>query len=242
MNNNSKVLNVFIGYDPVETVAWHTLVQSIINTSSVPVSFTPLNLRHLKECYFREHDIRQSNEFSFSRFLVPYLSSFNGYSLFVDCDMMFRGDIALLFNEIREKDDIAVMVVKHDYKSKISVKYLDKIQYDYPRKNWSSVILFNNEHPDNRCLTPEYISKADAATLHRFAWLKDENIGGLHVSWNWLVGEYELGEVDFDIRNVHWTLGGPYFKEFHDVDFSDEWRNLHYEINFCLQREHVKKK
>lgn len=230
----NNIFRIFIGYDPVEKVAWHTLAQSIINTASVPVAIIPLNVRSLKNVYERKFDERQSNEFSFTRFLVPYLSGYKGWSLFMDCDMMLRRDVAELIELCTQDKSKAVYVVKHDYTSKISVKYLNKIQYSYPRKNWSSFVLWNNEHVSNKVLDVDKVNSAEASFLHRFSWLEDDVIGELPVSWNWLVGEYE--HKDEEVYNVHWTLGGPYFNEFASVDFADDWRILREEINYCKQR------
>lgn len=226
-----ETLKIFIGYDPKEAVAFHTLAHSILFYASVPVSITPVNLKNLKGIYKRQHDNRQSNTFSFSRFLVPYLSGYEGLALFLDCDMMLRCDVKELFDSANPKH--AVHVVKHDYSSKVSTKYLGTKQYNYPRKNWSSVILWNCAHPKNKNVDLDFVAKADAATLHRFLWLKDEEIGELDVRWNWLVGEYD--NPPKDVKNVHWTLGGPYFKEYTDVDFADEWRDCFSQITYCAQ-------
>ena len=228
-------LNIFIGYDPKETVAWHVLAQSIIDKSSKPVALHPVNLRNYGDLYSREIDPRQSNEFSFSRFLVPTLQNFEGPALFMDCDMMVRTDIALLFDDYANDESKAVHVVKHDYVPKSDVKYLGNVQYAYPRKNWSSFILWNCSHPSNKVLTTEFIANADAAALHRFKWLKDEEIGELDKEWNWLVGEYEADTQNTYVKNVHWTVGGPYFNEYTDVEFADEWRAMQEKTNYCAQ-------
>lgn len=224
-------LKIFVGYDPKEAVAFSVLVHSILRHSTVPVSITPVNLKNLNGIYLRDHDDRQSNAFSFSRFLVPYLAGYKGWALFLDCDMLLRSDINELFSMKDEKK--AVMVVKHNYSSKVTEKYLGTKQYNYPRKNWSSFVLWNCSHPKNLKITPTYVKESDAAILHRFLWLDDSEIGELDKSWNWLVGEYDNPPAD--VRVVHWTLGGPYFNEYKHVDFADEWRDEYALAKHCDQ-------
>jgi hypothetical protein len=228
-----KTIRIFIGYDPVETVAFHTMVQSLIDTSSNPISITPLNIRNLKNQFYRERDIKQSNEFSFIRFLVPYLCNYSGYAVYFDCDMMLRADVSELL-ELADPTK-AISVVKHLYEPKAQIKYLDTVQYTYPRKNWSSVILWNCSHMKNKILTREYVGSSTGLELHRFTWLEDEEIGELDVCWNWLVGEYE--KTTAEVKNVHWTNGGPYFHEYKNVAFADEWAEVFEKTNFCKQRK-----
>ena len=235
---NSNVLKIFVGYDAVESVAWHTMVHSILSRSSSPVSIVPINLANLRGIYRRPRDPKQSNEFSFSRFLVPYLCGYQGYAAFFDCDMMLRTDVTQLFDEADLDPMKAVHVVKHDYEPKDDVKYLNTVQYKYPRKNWSSVVVWNCGHPSNRKVTPDFVNTASAMDLHRFTWLKDDEIGGLDVRWNWLVGEY--ADPPKNVHNVHWTVGGPYFDEFRDADFAKEWFEERDRMGFCLQRSEVK--
>ncbi len=231
---NNEIIKIFIGYDPVESVSWHTLTHSILRRSSRPVAFIPINLNNLKGIYKRERDPKQSNEFSFSRFLVPYLSNYEGLAVFLDCDMMLRTDIADLFDVIDSESDKALYVVKHDYEPRDNVKYLNTIQYQYPRKNWSSVVLWNCAHPSNKIVTPDYVNNESPMVLHRFSWLDDDEIGNLDLKWNWLVGEY-LNPPD-DVKNVHWTIGGPYFDEYKSTDFASEWFSERESMNFCMQR------
>jgi hypothetical protein len=228
------VLKIYIGFDPVETVAWHTLCHSIITRSSQPVAIVPINSFSLKKIYFRGRDPRQSNEFSFTRFLVPYLNGYKGLAAFLDCDMLVRTDIAELFEYARVEPKKAVHVVQHDYEPRHEVKYLNTVQHRYPRKNWSSVVLWNCDHPSNRRVTPNFVNTAPAMDLHRFQWLTNDEIGTLDIRWNWLVGEYE--QPPADVKNVHWTVGGPYFHEYRNVDFADEWFSENEKMNYCKQR------
>lgn len=231
---HQDVIKVFIGFDPVESVAWHTMANSILTRSSRPVAIVPVNLANLKSLYTRERDPKQSNEFSFSRFLVPHLCNYQGLALFFDCDMMLRTDIASIFDATLAQPDKAVYVVKHDYEPRDDIKYLNTVQYKYPRKNWSSVVLWNCAHPANRAVTPDFVNTASAMELHRFTWLQDSEIGELDVRWNWLVGEYD--QPPSDVKNVHWTVGGPYFHEYKNADFSEEWFTEHKKMNHCMQR------
>lgn len=232
---NENVLRVFIGYDPVESVAWHTMAHSILARSSRPVAIVPVALENLKGIYKRERDPKQSNEFSFTRFLVPYLAGFQGYAAFFDCDQLLRTDISEIFEIAQKAPEKAIHVVQHDYEPKDDVKYLNTVQYRYPRKNWSSVVLWNCGHPANRKLVPEFVDKATAMELHRFQWLEDEQIGALNVRWNWLVGEY--ADPPADVKLVHWTVGGPYFHEYRRADFADEWFAEFDRMSHCQQRE-----
>ena len=232
-----KPLRIFIGYDPVEAVAYHTLCHSILSQASIPVSITPINLQNLP-MYTRKRDPKQSNEFSFSRFLVPELCGFDGWALFLDCDQMLRCDVAELLEEMDNR--YAVKVVKHDYEPRDDIKYLGTVQYKYPRKNWSSVVLWNCGHEANRKLKAHYVNTAPALDLHRFTHLKDSEIGELDVGWNWLVGEYSLEGVDLErIKNVHWTVGGAYFDEFKDTDFADEWFAMREKMTHVTQRSEL---
>ena len=211
------MIRIFIGFDARETAAFHVLSQSIHAHASEPVTIAPLALTQLGKVFHRERNPLQSTDFSFSRFLVPYLCDFQGWALFLDCDMLFRDDIAKLW-ALRD-DHCAVMVVKHDYVPKEETKFLGAVQTKYQKKNWSSVMLFNNA----RCkaLTPEFVNTASGLELHQFKWLTDDGeIGELPIRWNYLVGEYDFKP---DAGNVHYTIGGPYFTEYKTCDYGDEW-------------------
>jgi len=223
------MLRLFIGVDDVEMVAYHTMVQSIIETCSVPISITPLKLSMLPE-YTRERDPKQSNEFSFSRFLVPYLMDYEGFAIFADLDMLVRADLSELW-KLRDSTK-SVQVVKHDYTPKTHTKYLGAIQYQYPRKNWSSVMLFNCEHDHCRRLTPEYVNTASGMNLHRFHWTHEDYIGSLPKEWNWLVGEYEYNEF---AKIAHLTIGGPWFVEYANTDYANEWRDMFDKVIYSKQ-------
>jgi lipopolysaccharide biosynthesis glycosyltransferase len=212
------MIRVFIGYDPREAAAFSVLAYSIHARSSQPVSIVPLILSELSEVMTRERHPLQSTDFSFSRFLTPYLSDYSGWSVFMDCDMLVLDDIAKLYALRDER--YAVMVVKHDHVPKENKKFLDQPQTPYRKKNWSSVMLFNNA--GCRALTPEYVNTASGLELHQFKWLGNHDlIGELPDRWNHLVG-YNPPRKDASL--VHYTLGGPYFNEYRDCEYAEEWR------------------
>jgi len=220
------MLEFAIGYDPKEAVAYYTLAHSIQQRASVPVRIAPLMQSQLKGVYRRPRGATESTEFSLTRFLVPYLAGYQGWTVFMDCDMLCRTDVAELQSLIERQGDKAVLVCKHDYVPKTERKFLDQVQTKYPRKNWSSFMVFNNE----RCqaLTPEYVNSASGLELHRFAWTDDASIGDLPLEWNWLVGEYPYNAT---AKIVHYTLGGPYFEAYKDCDFAGEWFAEHRAMN-----------
>lgn len=205
-------MKIFIGYDDKEAIAFHVLVHSIIKRSSVPIEIIPLKRSNLKDILFRERGEFDSTDFSISRFLVPYLSGFEGKSIYMDCDMLCLIDINELLRLI-DWEKPAVWVCKHDYIPKTSVKMDNQVQTKYPRKNWSSLIIFNNE----KCtaLTLPYVNTAPGLDLHRFLWLKNDEIWGLPLSYNWLVGEYPTIP---EPKILHYTLGGPWMGITSDYD------------------------
>jgi hypothetical protein len=212
------MLQIYIGYDPRESVAFHTLGHSILRRASVPISIAPLVQSQLRGLYRRARGPTESTEFSLTRFLVPHLSGFSGWSLFMDCDMLCRVDIAALEKEIANQSDKAVLVCKHDYVPKTQRKFLDQVQTRYARKNWSSLMIFNNARC--RSLSADYVNSASGLDLHRFAWIDDQSIGGLPLEWNWLVGEYAYNTA---AKIVHFTIGGPYFAAYRNCDYAAEW-------------------
>ena len=220
-------IRVFIGFDRRETVAFNVLAHSIQVRSSLPVSITPLMLSQLKGVFSRERHPLQSTDFSFSRFLTPYLSGYQGFSIFMDCDMLMQDDIARLWSLRDER--FAVQVVKHDHRPRETRKFLGEPQSSYEKKNWSSVIIFNNDKC--RQLTPEFVSNESGLTLHQFKWLESDGlIGELPHRWNHLVG-YDSPSAEVSL--VHFTLGGPYFEEFGNCEYADEWRSELSAMNYA---------
>ena len=182
---------------------------------------TQLNTDVLRKAgiYTRPKDEKKSTEFSYTRFLVPYLMGYEGHAIFMDCDMLFRGDIHDLML-CAEDDTKAVHVVKHFYIPKNDIKFKGNRQLKYDKKNWSSLMIYNCGHYDCMTLTPTYVNKASGMELHQFKWCDACNIGDLHLTWNWLVGEYPHNPY---AKNVHFTIGGPWFEQYENCDYSFEW-------------------
>lgn len=211
------MINIYIGYDGREAAAFNVLAYSIHRRASAPVAIAPVMLSQLKTIFHRDRHPLQSTDFSFSRFLMPHLSGYSGWSLFMDCDMLMLDDVAKIWALRDER--YAVMVIKHQHVPKEERKFLNEPQSKYEKKNWSSVMLFNNAHC--RALTPEYVNTASGLELHQFKWLGNDNlIGALPSRWNHLVG-YDAPRKDAAL--VHYTLGGPYFKEYSDCEYAQEW-------------------
>ncbi len=217
----SDHLKIFVGYDSREDIAWQVCRHSVLRHSGPDVEIYPLKLTTLRELglYTRGAD-NASTEFSITRFLTPYLGAHDGWTIFVDCDFLFTRDVRdVLKHASRDK---AIYVVQHDYTPANAVKMDGKQQSIYPRKNWSSFILFNNAHPEVKALTPEIVNAAAPAFLHRFQWLSDDNlIGALPLEWNFLEGEYP--PRDEAPAAIHYTNGGPWFENWQNVDFAGLW-------------------
>lgn len=181
----------------------------------------------LGRVYTRD-DPRASTQFSLTRFLVPHLAGYSGAALFVDCDMIFRADVYELFAELDHT--CSVMVAKHEYTPKTGTKFMGATQHSYPRKNWSSVMLFNCGHKHTHRLTPEYVNSVPPSDLHRFAWTDDDRIGALPLEWNWLVGEYEPNE---DAKLLHYTLGTPCFEDYAECEMAEYFHEEQRLVNSC---------
>jgi hypothetical protein len=215
-------LQVFVGWDPREDIAWEVCRHSILSrTDSKEVVVKPLVQSELRQAglYTREPDTKAATEFSLTRFLTPHLAGQKGYAIFVDCDFLFVSDIREVLTEIDPFK--AVSVVQHDYKPTESTKMDGCIQYAYPRKNWSSFMVFNLEHPAVQALTPDVVDSQTPAYLHRFEWLKDDQIGSLDRGWNYLEGWY-APTYEY-LRAIHYTRGGPWFDHMRECDFAAEW-------------------
>lgn len=220
-----EMYNIAIGYDRNNRMPAYTMAESIMQTSSVPVSFTFLH-RDMLKMFVRQRSIHDSTEFSISRFLVPYLFDYKGWTLFVDNDMIVHADIKELFDY--RDDKYSVMCVKHNQTCNMDKKFLGNSQHNYAHKNWSSVLLFNN----SKCklLTLDYVNTAKGLDLHQFKWIDDHSlIGELPMEWNYLV------ETDNQTLNtpklIHYTNGGPYFPETEKCEYSEDWFNIYRTIN-----------
>jgi hypothetical protein len=213
------MIRVFIGYDPREAVACNVLTHSINRRASRPVAVAPLMLSQLGRLMWRERHPLQSTDFSFSRFLTPYLCGFEGWAVFMDCDMLVLDDIARLW-DLRD-DRYAVMCVHHNHVPEEETKFLGQAQTRFEKKNWSSVMLMNCA----KCtaLTPDYVNTASGLELHRFHWLDgDHLIGEIPHRWNHLV-DYDPAVPAGDVSNLHYTTGGPYFDDYRDCGYADLW-------------------
>jgi len=226
-------VKVFIGYDSRENIAYQVAKASLLKHTSIPLEITPIvqnDLRY-RGIYQREPDALSSTEFSFTRFLTPYLAGYKGWALFCDCDFLFRGDIAAITDYMDGAK--AVMCVPHEYKPTEAVKMDGKAQHQYPRKNWSSFVLFNCEHPQVKMLTPEVVNTQTGMYLHRFQWLTDDLIGELPIAFNYLEGWHTKDDCPNPIA-VHFTRGGPWFNEWKNVEYAAEWNT----VANSLAREH----
>jgi len=216
-------MKVFVGYDTREDIAYQVCKHSILARSK-DVDVRPLKQQELRDAgwYKRPIDKLASTEFTFTRFLIPELTNFKGWAVFMDSDMILTTDIAELFAQADDK--YAVMCVQHDYEVKEGTKMDGQKQTSYPRKNWSSVVLWNCGHPSNKKLTQDFVNdpEINGAYLHRFSWLKDEEIGELDHTWNYLVGVYDDIETP---KLIHYTEGGPWFENYRNGEFSRLWKD-----------------
>jgi lipopolysaccharide biosynthesis glycosyltransferase len=212
----SNAISIVVGFDQREAIAYHVFCQSVLERSTRPIQFLPLAENSLND--YKEVHTDGSNKFIYSRFLTPHLMNYSGWAIFADGDMVCQSDISELW-ALRD-DEKAVQVVKHDYQTKAHKKYMGNKNENYPRKNWSSLILWNCAHSANRVLSPEFIKNQPGSYLHRFSWLKDDEIGELSPEWNWLAIEYPENP---DAKLIHYTLGTPCFKEYAQASMSDQW-------------------
>jgi len=215
-------VKVFIGWDSREDIAYQVCRKSLLKHASIPLDIHPIKQSELRErgLYTREFDPLSATEFSFTRFLTPYLAGYDGWAVFMDCDFLFRGDIAAITDYMDGAK--ACFVVQHDYRPLEKVKMDGQAQHQYPRKNWSSFMFMNCSHPEVKALTPDVVNRESGMFLHRFQWLKDESIGSLPVAWNYLEGWYTRDHCPNPIA-VHFTRGGPWFRDYMEVEYAREW-------------------
>ena len=225
-------LKVFVGYDPCEGPAYRACVASLRARSEAALEIQPLVQAHLRGLglYRRPEEDRGpqtwdlisqapvSTEFSLTRFLVPHLAGQGGWALFCDCDFLWRADVAELIGLLDPAS--AVMVVKHDHRPRETIKMDGRLQTGYPRKNWSSLVLWNCAHPAHRALTLDRVNAWPGRSLHGFAWLEDTQIGALPEAWNWLEGWSDPG---IDPKAVHFTRGTPDMPGRADAPYASEW-------------------
>lgn len=223
LNSGNAPFRVYIGWDSREQDAYRVAADSIRRHASIPLEVIPIRQAALRASgqYWRDSDPLAATEFTYTRFLTPMLAGFSGHALFCDCDFLWTGDVADLL--ALADPEAAVSCVKHAHDPLEGSKMQGAAQTRYPRKNWSSLMLFNCAHPSVRQLDIERVNRESGAYLHRMAWAADDEIGGLPETWNWLEGwsEQRPGETP---KAIHFTRGGPWFPEWRDVAFADLWR------------------
>ncbi|MCC6889619.1 MAG: hypothetical protein IT536_13880 [Hyphomicrobiales bacterium] len=231
-----KPFSVWIGFDPREAAAFAVARESIRRFDrSVPIDGLVLSELQDRGLYTRPTERKfgklwdkisgtyMATEFAIARFLVPELVRRrtrppHGWALFLDCDVMVRRNLYALRALL--DDSKALMCVPHEHSPHGSIRMNEQVQTAYARKNRSSVMAFNCDHPANEALTADMVNAMPGLKLHQFCWLADRDIGALPPAWNWLCGHTE--GVD-DPKIVHWTDGGPRFANFRNVPFAQEW-------------------
>ncbi len=222
-------LTIYIGYDEKEKINYDVLVHSINRNQSNPVTIKPLIQSELRKSgsYYRDSQDGCATEFGFTRFLVPHLNDYQGWAVFMDCDMLLTRDPWEIMDHTNPEK--SALCCQHDYKSSTNIKMDNMKQGSFPRKNWSSFILYNCEHPDCKRLTPESIANGSPAYLHQFKWTTDNKLGIMPLEFNWLVGEYDLYQKGKELPfNLHYTLGSPAFadlgfEQYRNCDYGDVW-------------------
>lgn len=227
---------VFIGFDRREAAAYAVAANSARRRLTAPIPIHAIELEAMRDLgLYRRPTSRgettgvlfdeisqapMSTEFALTRFLTPILANRRGWAVFMDSDVLVRGNLARLFEEADSSK--AVQVVKHRQEvAPGEVKMDGQPQLAYARKNWSSVMLFNCGHPALDALSVALVNTARGLDLHQFAWLDDELIGDLHPEWNWLVGHSDSAVVDPQI--VHFTDGFPLMPGYERQPYADEW-------------------
>lgn len=230
----TKPWSIWIGFDPREAAAYAVARASVLKHLTQPIPTHGLVLDDLRSAglFWRPQERRDAvlwdlisdapcaTEFSISRFLVPHLAG-SGLALFMDCDMLARANLVDLFRLVESDPGKAIYCVKHDHRPESSVKMDGQVQTRYPRKNWSSLVIFDVDHPANAALTVDAVNSATGRDLHRFCWLDDDDIGEIPIEWNWLAGHSP--DVVYP-RIVHHTDGSPCMAGYENAPFADEWR------------------
>lgn len=235
-------LKIFMGWDDREKTAYEVCKHSIEKHTRSDIQIIPLYHKELRrQGFFQRPWITEaltgnrmdlvdgkgfSTEFSHTRFLIPELTKFKGWALFIDCDMLFRCDVKEIFAHADDK--YAVMCVKHRQQIKKMTKMDGSLQQSYYRKNWSSFMLINCNHTSNAMLKKEIVNTATGGFLHGLSWLQDHEIGELPSYYNWIDG-CSPGNVHPKV--IHYSEGGPWFKDYQDCAFADEWYNYYRSLN-----------
>lgn len=223
-------LRVYVGYDSREDIAYRVCESSVSRHSSIALNVQPIVQEELRSrgLYWRPKDPLASTEFTYARFLTPYLAGYQGWALFCDCDFLWLRDPAELIALADESK--AVLCVHHDHRPSETTKMDGAIQTQYPRKNWSSLMLLNCGHPSTRQLTPEVVNTQTGAYLHRMQWADDMEIGALPPEWNWLEGSMPKPPSGYPAA-VHFTRGGPWFEDWRAVDYAELWLDERNRLN-----------
>ena len=237
LREQSSPLRIFVGYDETEHAAWEVCRHSLMKHATVSLDIQPLKQLELRRLgLYRRAPNRNgvdcfdglpfSTDFTFTRFLVPHLCMYDGWALFCDCDFMFRADVSELF--ALADSSRAILCVHHDHKPIETVKMTGQKQTLYPRKNWSSLVLWNCGHPVHKKLTVDSVNLEAGRWLHNFEWIRDTGlIGEIQEEWNWLEG---YSSPAIYPKAVHFTRGGPWMDQWRDVAYADEWMKLFSEI------------
>tara|TARA_B100001094_G_scaffold312814_1_gene349905 strand:- start:6014 stop:6691 length:678 start_codon:yes stop_codon:yes gene_type:complete len=216
-------MKIYVGHDSREDIAYQVCEHSV-KRRDPSAEVQPLKQNEMRQqgIYTREPDKLATTEFTFTRFFVPHLNNYKGWAVFCDCDFLWK----IPAKELEQycDDTKAVVCVQHDYTPEEgSIKMDGQVQTAYPRKNWSSMVLWNCGHEKNKMLTPEFLNKQTPKFLHRFSWLEDSEIGSLPHEYNWLVGWYKEPK-DGVPKILHYTEGGPWFDGYRDCEYSDDWK------------------
>lgn len=218
----SRSLPVFIGWDSREAESYDVAAFSLRRHASIDLEILPLKLNDLRAsgAYWRPDDPLSSTEFTFSRFLVPFLTGYEGTAVFCDSDFLWTGDIAGMLASLQSGK--SVHCVKHDYQPTESIKKDGVVQFPYPRKNWSSLMVFDCSSIACRKLSPIMVNRQTGAYLHRMKWVSDSEIGGISEGWNWLEGWSRKPDIGVP-KAIHFTRGGPWLDQWRGVDYAELW-------------------
>jgi lipopolysaccharide biosynthesis glycosyltransferase len=219
----SAPYRIFIGWDSRETEAYDVASYSLRRRASSPVEIVPIRQDELRRAnlYWRGEDRLATTEFTYTRFLTPSLAGWSGRVLYCDCDFLWLGDVVDLF-ALTAGGGMAVWCVQHHHRPREIMKMEGAIQSIYPRKNWSSLMLFDCEHPSVQNLTLDVVNNKTGAYLHRMQWVADDDIGALPFEWNWLEGWNKKPPSGLP-KAVHFTRGGPWFKKWRNTEYADLW-------------------
>ena len=213
-------MKIYIGYDSKISIASKVCEHSLRHHSEdLDIELLKLTKLKKKKLYWRPYK-NQSTEFTYSRFLIPYLQNYKGWALYCDNDFLFLKDVKELMS--LQNNSKAILCVKHEYKPKDKTKMGNKKQINFSKKNWSSLMLINCGHPSMKNLDLSTVSEASGRYLHQFQWLDDDEIGSIPHSWNWLVNWYRTDKGDGHPEALHFTEGGPWIV---DSEYKQTWLN-----------------